>query len=188
MNKGKLFVLSAPSGAGKSTLIRMIRPIFPEIVYSISCTTRPPRIGEVDGKDYYFLTKDEFRNMVENDRFIEWKIVHGNMYGTPAEPVEQALGRSADMILDIDVQGAIEVFKRFPESISIFISAPDMETLENRLRLRHTDSEESIRTRLKNAILETEMAKIFKYRIVNDDLKKAVEDLVSIIRRESDTY
>ncbi len=185
MNKGILFVISAPSGAGKSTLIRIIRPMFPDMLYSISCTTRAARKDEINGKDYYFITRDKFKRMIANGDFIEWKIVHGNMYGTPAGPVAQAIATGQRMILDIDVEGAKEVFKRFPDAVGIFINAPSLETLEKRLRLRETDSEESIKIRLANARLETETASIFGYQIINDDLEKAASDLASIIRRES---
>jgi guanylate kinase len=186
MKKGILFVVSAPSGAGKSTIIRIIRPMFPDMLYSISCTTRAPREDEINGKDYYFLTQDKFKEMIANGDFIEWKVVHGNMYGTPAGPVAQAITTGQRMILDIDVEGAKEVFKRFSDAVGIFINAPDFATLEKRLRLRQTDSDESIRTRLTNAHLETEMASIFRYQIINDNLEKAVADLASIIRQESD--
>lgn len=185
MRKGTLFIISAPSGAGKSTLIDIIRPMFPDMLYSVSCTTRPMRKGEVEGKDYYFVTKDKFQRMIEAGEFIEWKHVHGAKYGTPAGPVRKAIETGQSMILDIDVEGAKEVFSAFPDSVGIFISAPDMTTLEKRLRLRGTDSEESIATRLANARRETEMASIFRYRIVNDDLEKAVSDLASVIRGES---
>jgi len=185
MKKGILFVVSAASGDGKYTINRIIRSMFPEMLYSISCTTRAPRKDEINGKDYYFVTQDKFKEMITNGDFIEWKIVHGNMYGTPAGPVAEAIATGQRMILDIDVEGAREVFKRFSDAVGIFINAPDFATLEKRLRLRETDSDESIRTRLTNARLETEMASIFRYQIINDNLEKAVDDLASIIRRES---
>ena len=184
MKKGTLFIISAPSGAGKSTLIDIIRPMFPDMLYSVSCATRPMRKGEIEGEDYYFVTKDEFQRMIEAGEFIEWKTVHGAMYGTPAGPVRKAIETGQSMILDIDVEGAKEVFRAFPDSVGIFINAPDMTTLEKRLRLRGTESEESIATRLANARRETEMAGIFRYQIINDDLEKAVSDLASIIRGE----
>jgi guanylate kinase len=185
MKKGTLFVISAPSGAGKSTLIKIIRPMFPDMLYSVSCATRAKRKGEIEGKDYYFVTRHKFQKMIENAEFLEWKLVHGNMYGTPARPVRKAIETGQNMILDIDVEGAKEVFRAFPDAVGIFINAPDMITLEKRLRLRGTESEESIATRLANARRETEMASIFQYQIVNDDLEKAVSDLASVIRNES---
>jgi guanylate kinase len=185
MKKGTLFVISAPSGAGKSTLIEIIRSMFPDMLYSVSCTTRNARNGEIEGKDYCFVTKDKFQEMIEAGQFIEWKPVHGAMYGTPAGPVRKAIETGQSMILDIDVEGAKEVFRAFPDAVGIFISVPDMIALEKRLRLRGTDSEESILTRLANARRETRMASIFRYQIVNDKLEKAVSDLASIIRKES---
>ncbi len=123
--------------------------------------------------------------MIVDGDFIEWKVVHGNMYGTPAGPVAESIAKGQRMILDIDVEGAKEVFRRFSDAVGIFINAPDFATLEKRLRMRDTDSEESIRTRLTNARQEMEMASLFRYQIINDDLQKAVDDLASIIRRES---
>ena len=114
MGKGTLFVISAPSGAGKSTLMARIQRIFPHMRYSISCTSRPPRKGETEGVDYYFVSPDKFRMMIQRGEFLEWKEVHGNLYGTPAAPVSKALASSRRMILDIDVEGAKEVFKKIP--------------------------------------------------------------------------
>jgi guanylate kinase len=185
MATGKLFVISAPSGAGKSTLISRIRPLFPDMLYSISCTTRMPRRGETDGVDYYFISREKFEGMVEQDDFLEWKEVHGNLYGTPAGPVKDALSQGRRMILDIDVQGAEEVFSKLSDAVGIFISAVSMEILERRLRKRGTDSEESIRTRLLNAAREMEMVGMFRYHVVNDDLEQAVSKLGDIIRTES---
>ena len=185
MGKGLLFVLSAPSGAGKSTLIDRIRPLFPEMLYSISCTTRPSRRGERDGVHYYFLEEAQFRKMIADGKFLEWKEVHGHLYGTPAEPVAEALNSGRHMILDIDVEGAKEVFRKIPDAVGIFISAPSTETLEERLRLRGTDSEESIKTRMTNAMREMDSAHYFRHRMVNDHLETAVLELASIIGRET---
>ncbi len=187
MASGVLFVISAPSGAGKSTLIDRIRPMFPDMLYSVSCTTRPPRRGEQDGVDYFFLEVNRFRQMIADGEFLEWKEVHGNMYGTPRRPVRNVLEAGRSMILDIDVQGALEVFEKVSESVGIFINAPSVEVLEERLRLRHTDSEESIRMRMSNAVGEMAFSGKFRYQLINDDLEKAVEDLASIIKKESKT-
>ncbi len=185
MKKPTLFVISAPSGAGKSTLVDALRRRFPDLRYSISCTTRAPRAGEIHGIHYHFLTKDRFDELAQSGGFIEWKEVHGNMYGTPAGPVREALQQGASMILDIDVQGAGEVFKAIPDAVGIFISAPDMSTLEQRLRQRGSDSEESIKIRLRNAQREMELARLFRYHIVNDNLETTINDLAEIIRNES---
>lgn len=186
MENGTLFVISAPSGAGKSTLIQRIRTLFPEIVYSVSCTTRSPRPDEVNGIHYYFITEDEFSSLVAQGEFLEWKEVHGNFYGTPLKPVRESLREGKSMILDIDVQGAAEVFARFEAAVGIFIVAPSREVLEARLRARGTDSEESIRRRLQNATAEMKMAEMFHYCIVNEDLEKATQQLAAIIRRETE--
>ncbi|MBI4962163.1 MAG: guanylate kinase [Desulfomonile tiedjei] len=185
MKEGRLFVISAPSGAGKSTLIERLRALSPDLAYSISCTTRQPRGDEKDGIHYYFLSRDRFETMIRNDEFLEFKEVHGNFYGTPAEPVAEVLKRGGSIILDIDVMGALEVFKRVRNAVGVFISAPDMEALEKRLRARGTDSEASIQTRMRNAVREIEIGSSFQYQIVNDDLERAVKDLASIIRKES---
>jgi guanylate kinase len=184
MEEGRLFVISAPSGAGKSTLIDRIKPQFPQLVYSISCTTRAPRGNERDGVHYYFLTRDQFEEMIGSDGFLEFKEVHGNLYGTPRRQVNEVLTGGGSMILDIDVMGAFEVFKKISNAVGIFINAPSLAALEGRLRSRSTDSEESIRTRMKNAIREIQVGSAFQYQIINDDLEKAVQDLAGIIRKE----
>jgi guanylate kinase len=154
------------------------------MLYSVSCTTRPPRQGEIEGVQYYFLDMAEFRRMIEQGRFLEWKEVHGNLYGTPVEPVNQALQSGRRMILDIDVEGAKEIFRKIPDAVGIFITAPNLGILEERLRLRGTDSDQSIRTRLGNAAKEMESAPIFRYQILNDDLERAADELAAIIRKE----
>jgi len=185
MRKGKLFVISAPSGAGKSTLIAGVLPLFPDMLYSVSCTTRPPRSGETDGISYYFLDEERFKGMTENGEFLEWKKVHGNFYGTPMKPVQKALNSGRSMVLDIDVQGAREVFAKVSEAVGIFVTAPNLTTLEERLRRRSTETEESIRIRLRNAVAEMAFGDTFKYQVVNDDLNRAVQELADIIRSES---
>lgn len=185
--KPTLFVISAPSGAGKSTLIRHIKPFFPDMLYSISCATRPPRKGEIDSLSYYFISESKFKSMSKAGEFLEWKNVHGNMYGTPARPVLEALESGRRMIMDIDVEGAREVFIKIPLAVGIFINAPSLSILEKRLRDRKTDSVESIRIRMFNAHHEISMAHMFKYNMVNDQLKTAIKELVEIIRKESET-
>lgn len=155
------------------------------MLYSVSCTTRAPRAGEIDGTHYHFLSESRFRQMIREGRFLEWKEVHGNLYGTPAEPIERAVASGRSIILDIDVEGAKEIFARVPSAVGIFISAPSPEVLEERLRGRGTDSEDSIRLRLKNAAAEMQSAVVFRHRIVNADLDDAVEELTEIIQRES---
>ncbi len=181
MAKGTLFVVSAPSGAGKTTLINAIRPLFPNLLYSVSYTTRPPRQGEVEGISYYFVRSEQFERMIRSDEFLEWKKVHGNYYGTPRGPVTQALATGKKMILDIDVQGAMDVFARVPGAIGIFVTVSDLGVLEERLRKRGTDSEEAIQLRIANAALELEAAEKFDYTVTNDDLGQAVKDMARII-------
>lgn len=182
MSKGTLFVISAPSGAGKSTLIQRIRPRFPDIAYSVSCTTRAPRGAEKDGVHYHFVSRDTFKGMIKDDEFLEWKEVHGNLYGTPAAPVREVIEKGGCMILDIDVQGAKEVFDKVDSAVGIFINAPDLETLVARLQKRGTDTEESIATRMGNARLEIAARDLFCHHVMNDDLDKATEELAEIIR------
>jgi guanylate kinase len=184
--KPVLFVLSAPSGAGKSTLIRRVRAVFPDIFYSVSYTTRFPRKGEVDSVDYHFVDKQKFLRMIDDQGFLEWKLVHGSMYGTPRIPIENALRNGARCLLDIDVLGALEAFQRIKNSVGIFIKPPNMAILEERIRLRGLDSEESIKLRMENAQKELMEADNFPYQIVNDDLKRATEELIDIIRKESE--
>ncbi|MCA1960847.1 MAG: guanylate kinase [Desulfomonile sp.] len=184
--RGRLFVVSAPSGAGKSTLLERVRELFPEMLYSVSCTTRAPRTGEIDGVHYHFVSEAEFRRMIQEGRFLEWKEVHGNLYGTPAGPIEEAIASGRSIILDIDVEGAKEVFARMPSAVGIFINAPNLEVLEERLRRRGTDSEDAIRLRMRNAAIEMQSARLFQHRIVNADLVAAVDQLAGIIRQESE--
>ena len=187
MHPGVLFVISAPSGAGKSTLIEMIRPRFPDMLYSISCTTRAPRAHEKEGVQYYFVDKQRFNTMVADGAFLEWKEVHGNLYGTPAAPVRSALKSGRRMILDIDVHGALHVFEKVPESIGIFITVPDVCVLEQRLLSRGSDSKETICTRLNNAPREMKIGEDYPYRILNIDVDQAVEELAAVIKKESDS-
>jgi guanylate kinase len=182
MGKKRLFVISAPSGAGKSTLVNRVLKLLPDVFLSISCTTRQPRIGEVAGVNYHFIGVDEFREMIKQNQFLEWKEVYGNYYGTPKAPVLEAISRGSSVILEIDVQGAKEILADRPESVGIFISPPDMETLEQRLRSRGTDSDKVIQARLECAAGEMGEQNIFKYCIVNDDLERAVGELAGVIR------
>ncbi|MCX5872672.1 MAG: guanylate kinase [Deltaproteobacteria bacterium] len=186
MIKPVLFVISAPSGAGKSTLIQRIRAILPDLFYSVSYTTRSHRQGEMNSIDYYFVDKEKFLEMIQSGAFLEWKEVHGSMYGTPLEPIRTALKNGRRCVMDIDVQGALEVFAKMKESIGIFISPPDSRILEERLRSRGSDSEESIKTRLQNAARELQFSDVFPYQIVNLDLERATQELIEVIRRESE--
>ena len=177
--RGTLFIISGPSGVGKGTLCKAIMDIG-GLSFSVSCTTRPPRIGEVDGVDYRFLSLEEFNERLEKSLFLEHASVHGNMYGTLLSDVESTLGSGRDIILEIDVQGAFQVKKKV-DCISIFILPPSLKVLEDRLRGRRTDSDEKIRLRLKNAEYEISRSSEFDHRIVNDSLAQTVFDLKNII-------
>ncbi|WP_051327707.1 guanylate kinase [Desulfatirhabdium butyrativorans] len=184
-----LFIVSAPSGAGKTTLCRAVLEAMPDLVYSVSYTTRAPRPGERDGIDYHFIDAERFKQAIQQSRWAEWAEVHGNFYGTSADLIEDALRRGQDVLLDIDVQGAQSISGRYPEhSITIFIRPPDMDALRRRLESRQTDSPAVIERRLRNA--EQEMAQMHRYRhvIVNDVLEKAIGELIGVIRsyRSSD--
>ena len=184
--KNKLFVMSAASGAGKTTLKDKVIGEFPDIVYSISATTRKPREGEVDGVHYFFKTKEEFEQMIKDDALVEYNLVHGNYYGTPKFFVEDMLKQGKRVLFDIDVFGKVNFDKVYPEATGILILPPSEEELERRLRGRGTDSEEVIRRRLENAKKEMEFAKTkgkYEYTIVNDDLERAADELRAILKK-----
>jgi guanylate kinase len=185
MPAAKPYVISAPSGAGKNTLISALMARFPgRFAYSISATTRKPRVGEVDGVHYYFRTHDEFRAMIEAEELAEWMEVHGNFYGTPRGPVDALLASGTPVILDLDVYGKVNFDRIYPEAIGILIVPPSLAVLEERLRGRGTDSEETIALRLKNAVDELAFAREkgkYEFTVVNDDLETAVNDLARIV-------
>ena len=182
--RGTLVVVSAPSGAGKTTLCREVRSLIPDLTYSVSYTTRAPRPGEAEGKDFYFVSAAAFKAMVEQNEFAEWAIVHDNYYGTAARPLEQALAAGLDILLDIDTQGARQLRTRYPEAISIFIAAPSLQLLEERLRERKSDAPREIAGRMARAREEIAAWREYNYLIINRDLKEAVDQLASIIQAE----
>ena len=178
--KGKLIIVSGPSGSGKSTVTKLVKDRL-NIPLSISATTRQPRVGEIDGKDYFFLTKEIFEQKINNDEFYEYANVHGNYYGTLKEVVESNLNKGLNVILEIDVQGALIAKETKKDAILVFFRTRDMETLENRLRNRKTDSEEVIQLRLKNAAKELEYEPKYDYTIINDDIEMSCQELINII-------
>ena len=182
--RGSLFVVSAPSGAGKTTLCREVRSRVPGLAYSISVTTRRPRPGEIDGTDFRFVSEAEFRARLARDEFAEWASVHGNFYGTRARPLEDALARGEDVLLDIDTQGAGQLRLRYPEAVLIFIVAPSMAELEQRLRERGSNAQHDIAQRLERAREEIALWRCYDYLIVNQDVKEAVEQLTAIVQAE----
>ena len=182
--RGTLFVVSAPSGAGKTTLCREMRLRLHDLAYSVSVTTRPPRPGEIDGTDFRFVTRSQFEDMVKQGQMAEWATVHTNLYGTPAAPMEAALRDGRDVLLDIDTQGAAQLRARYPDAVLVFVVAPSMGELEQRLRERRSDSEREITRRLQRAREEVMLWKRYDYLIVNRDVKEAMEQLESIIQAE----
>lgn len=180
-NSGLLVIVSAPAGTGKTTLVQMLKEEFPDrVTQSISCTTRKPRPGEIDGKDYVFLTEEAFEERIKRGEFLEHAMVFGDRYGTLKELVKSQQETGKHVILVIDTQGALEL-KRKVEALYIFIAPPSMEVLEQRLRNRKTESEETLKKRLSWAQREMEQAKAYDYTIVNDDLETAYTALKSIL-------
>jgi guanylate kinase len=178
---GRLFIVSAPSGAGKSTLCTAVRRHLGGLAYSVSYTTRPPRKGERQAVDYYFVSETEFRQGIDNGRWAEWARVHGNYYGTSARWIEETLNSGRDILLDIDLQGARQMVRRFPEAVTIFIMPPSLSELERRLRQRGADSQQDIDLRLKNARDEISRRSFCRHELINDELGKATRDLVELI-------
>ena len=182
--QGIALVLSAPSGTGKTTLVKMLREEFPRLCYSISCTTRAPRDGEVDGREYFFVDPDRFKEMVNNSELLEHAEYVANSYGTPKAYVEEKLSSGMNVILDIEVQGARQVNEKMPECVKIFIIPPTVEELRKRLEKRGTDTQRAIEARLIRAKQEFEEADFYDYVIVNDDADVAAAKLSAIMLAE----
>ena len=182
--EGLLVVLSGPSGAVKDTVLKIMMEKEPGIRLSVSATTRSPREGEVDGKDYFFLSRAQFDGLVEQDKMLEHAEYCGNCYGTPSEPIEKWQAEGCDVILEIDVQGGSQIKRKRPDCVSIFVLPPSLEVLESRLRRRGTESEEAICKRLAAAKSEIAQAIHYDYIIVNDDLEPAVDQMAGILRAE----
>ena len=179
--KGAILILSGPSGCGKSTLLKNVYNQIDNYHFSISTTTREPRVGEKNGVDYYFVTREEFEEDIKKGHFLEWAEVHGNYYGTSLKPIISAVNQGKLVIFDIDVQGHTIVRKKLDDVVtSVFITTPSLVDLENRLKKRNTDSSEVIEKRLSNAKDEIKYFKKYDYFIINDDLEEASKNLVSI--------
>lgn len=181
---GHLYIVAGCSGVGKGTLLKLFMERNPKLKLSISATTRKPRQGEEDGVSYFFISKEEFKQSIENNEFLEWAEFSGNFYGTKKSFVEKTLAKGIDLILEIEVQGAKQVKEKMPEATSIFIMPPSLEDLEARLRGRHTESEEAIQKRLGAAAREIEAGKNFDYRIINDNIEEALANMQKIFDGE----
>ena len=181
----KLYVISGSSGVGKGTVLKGFLERNPSFMLSVSCTTRKPREGEIDGVNYFFISKEEFQNNINENKFLEWAEFAGNRYGTKKKYIKQCLEDEKDIILEIDTQGALQVKKQMPDSVLIFICPPSFEELENRLRGRHTENETTIQKRLAEAKTELMRAENFDYKIINDNLENAITALENIISKEN---
>ena len=190
IRKGMLLVISGPSGTGKGTLIKRLMDEDSSLVFSVSATTRAPRPGEIDGVHYHFVTNEQYDQLVAENAFVEYANVHGNRYGTLRSEVYQRLERGENVVLDIDVQGALNVIAHEKEKVSIFILPPSMKVLRERLTGRGTETEEAVERRLHNAIWEISQKDQYEFKVINDDLDDCVRKLQAIIaaQKQSSTY
>ncbi|MBO4364948.1 MAG: guanylate kinase [Eggerthellaceae bacterium] len=183
--RGNLFVISGPSGAGKGTLVARVLERVENAWVSVSATTRQPRPGEVDGVHYFFLSDDQFSELVEQDGFLEWAQVFSNRYGTPVAKVQERMAQGCQVILEIDVQGAFQVKEKMPQAHLVFIDPPSYEVLEARLRGRGTETDDVIAQRLETALLELSQKDKYDYVLVNDNLEAAADELVAYIEEQA---
>lgn len=181
---GKLYVLSGPSGCGKSTVIHAVMAQYPNLQFSVSATTRPMRPGETDGKDYFFVSREQFDEMLQNGELLEHAEYVGNCYGTPEKPLQAALDRGIDVLLDIEPQGALQVREKRPDATLLFLAPPSLEALRKRLEGRGDTATELIEKRLKQAEWELEQSKQYDRIIVNDDVNTAAEEILALLTKE----
>ena len=182
--RGILFIISAPSGTGKTTLCKQLTANLPDLWHSVSCTTRKPRPGEEHGREYYFIDEQPFQEMIDRNEFVEWARVYGNLYGTPWKSLTEKIDQGIDVLLEIDVQGTMQVKKRFEDSVSIFILPPSIAVLRSRLQTRASDSPEEIQRRLQKVKEEVWSYREYAYIVRNDDLTRSLRDLESIFWSE----
>ena len=182
--EGILIVLSGPSGAGKGTICKELLRNDPELNYSISATTRAPRVGEENGVNYWFVTQADFQQMIKNDELLEWAEVYGNFYGTPYQHIAELLKAGKDVVLEIDTQGATQIKKKFPQGVCIYIVPPSLDELAKRIYSRGTDSLENIKTRLNSANDELAYVHNYHYIVVNDEVERAAKKVSAIITAE----
>ena len=183
MGFGKLIVIAAPSGCGKTTIAKAILTKYPAMLFSVSATTRPIRDGEINGKDYFFLTKAEFEERIRIGDLVEWEEIYGNYYGTLKSEIDRALQKGYVMLFDVDVKGALSIRRHFPnDSVLIFINPPSFEVLKKRLEDRNTENPETLKRRLERVPLEMEQGRQFDFQVINDDLQKAINEVDEIVR------
>ena len=184
MSKGRLFIISGPSGSGKDTVLSQVLKTYPDLKFSISSITRPMREGEKEGEKYHFISREEFEDMIKNDRLLEHNVFVGNYYGTPREPVEKCIEAGEDIFVEIDVNGAAQIRQKAPDALSVFIMPPSMSVLRARLTGRGTETPELIEKRLEAAAKEIARADEYDYIVINDVLEDAVADVNAIIRSD----
>ena len=182
--KGKLYVISGPSGCGKSTVVHAVMAKYPNLRFSVSATTRPIRPGELDGEDYFFVTRERFDEMLADGELLEHAEYVGNCYGTPERPLQQALDSGLDMLLDIEPQGAMQIRQKRPDAVLVFLAPPSMEALRERLEGRGDTSAELIEQRLTQARWELQQAQYYDYIIINDTVKNAAKEFLAVITAE----
>jgi guanylate kinase len=185
-NKGSLIVLSAPSGSGKTTIARAVMQQYPSILFSVSATTRPKRAGEKNGKDYFFLSREEFDRRLQAGELVEWEEIYGDLYGTLKSEIDRALAAGGVLLFDVDVKGALSIKRHYPEATLIFIKPPSVASLERRLKGRRTEDARALSRRLERVPMELELGKQFDYQVVNDDLPRAIAAVTEIVRKHTE--